>query len=636
MTAVYEPYLSALAGQDTRNGEKEVFFVEGDFGSDDSLKAISMPLSAAEFDIPESVWDGIVKSLTHLKVNTEVVEQWQLQLPEDGRNTNTIRYLPPNGNADSMDVYVKSDGEWIKTETKVIGSYVTFPVGDADVQIAVVRAMNTAWLLFIFVALLAALLVWMLRIILKARALIPVRVLFQATAQNADAKAASPVNRFFAGVPAKWRTVILVILALLLGIGGTAAFFLLPDLMADVGAYEILKEYAEREEISMELQAEAELNDITYPITAELDRVTENGQKIHVITENGRSLYYSDGVVFMENGSAYKLGAAFPDYSRLLEKTMALYRHVEIEAVNGSYAVTAQQDDAKAILELLIPAAAEYTSDTDSLTVKLIMDGDDLDRIEFSGKGKLSDGKQTVYTIDATLNILDTNRTVDIPAQVTEALASGDYESMEALSQDLYRLANGWQALNNHNPLSAELKLTADCGPVVLNETLELHRWNTENQQIFCVQENGYALYFNEDTICDSKGNAISAGSASHTDAAQLLDIAYDICLNASASCIRTGQRYTYTLELNEAGMESVAYAIAPEAEKLNIRFESGSVRVVVAGETVESVEITVSGSVKIALSTADVSIGAKLTFREDKGDVDIPEAVASALAHRR
>ena len=351
-----------------------------------------------------------------------------------------------------------------------------------------------------------------------------------------------------------------------------------------------------------------------------------------MITENGRSLYYADGVVFMENGSAYKLGTAFPDYSQLLEKTMALYRHVEIEEVNGSYTITAQQADAKAILELLIPAAAEYLSDTDSLTVKLIMDGDDLDRIEFSGKGKLSDSKQTAYAIDATLNILDTNRTVDIPAQVTDALASGDYESMEALSQDLYRLANGWQMLNNQNPLSAELELTADCGPVVLNETLKLHRWNEENGQIFCVQENGYALYFNDDTICDSKGNAISAGSASHIDAAQLLDIAYDVCMNASANCIQTGERYTYTLVLNEAGMESVAYAIAPEAEKLNIGFESGSIRVVVEGETIESVEITVTGNVKIVLSTANVSIGAKFKFYESDGDIAIPEAVKTAL----
>ena len=78
--------------------------------------------------------------------------------------------------------------------------------------------------------------------------------------------------------------------------------------------------------------------------------------------------------------------------------------------------------------------------------------------------------------------------------------------------------------------------------------------------------------------------------------------------------------------------MEAVAYAIAPEAKKLDVSFESGSIRVIITGERIESVEITVDGSVQIVLSSADVSIGAKLNFSDGSANVTIPEAVKEVL----
>ena len=399
-----------------------------------------------------------------------------------------------------------------------------------------------------------------------------------------------------------------------------------------MGAYEILKTYVEEENLSMELHAEAAVDGKDYPITADLDRITLDGKRITGISENGRKLYYSDGVVFLENGDAYKLGTAFPDYSQLLELTMALYRQVEIDAVNDRYTITAEKQNAKAILELLIPWAAQVLSDSDALTVDLILKDGELDRIEFRGNGKLNDSGKTAYSVNATLDILDAPRNVTIPDAVRDAIVSGEYETMEALSDDLYRLANGWQDLNSRDPLSAKLTLGADCGPLVLNEDLELTRWHIDEQDIFRVEENGYALYFTEDAICDSKGNSIPAASAANIDAAQLLDIAYTACMNASADSTLKGSQHIYTLSLNEEGMEAVAYAIAPEAEKLNISFESGSIQVIILDERIESVEITVSGSVQIVLSSADVSVGAKLEFYEIVGDAVIPEAVKEAL----
>ena len=610
-----------------RNGDRAVFFVEGDFGDTDALSVQSMPLQSGEFDLVDGIWDAVVKSLTRGELNTEVVEQWQILLPDDGLQTHTIRYLPPDGDEDNMDVYVLTDGEWVKTETKVIGSYVTFLAEGTDAQIAVVSNVKTTWVWLIVALLGLILLVLIIRLVRKFVKPKPKAIAASSEDVDSDeeAEAEEPIR-----VPPPvrkrkpWLTVLMVILALLVGIGGTAAFFLLPDLIADKGAYEILKAYAEKEELSMELQAEAIINEKGYPITASLDRTMLDDKRVTVISESGRILCYSDGVVFLENGDAYQIGTAFPDYSRLLEQTMALYKHVDIEENDGTYSITAEKGDARAILELLIPSAASLLSDTDSLKVDLITDDGELERIEFTGSGKLNDGEA--------LKIMDSTRTVEIPETVSEAIRSGEYETMEALSDDLYRLANGWQDLMSADPLGAELILSADCGPLVLNESLELYRWDFGEEEIFSVQENGYALYFTDDTICDSKGNSIPTASAANIDAARLLDIAYTACMNASADSTVKGSQYIYTLSLNEEGMEAVAYAIAPEAEKLNISFASGSIQVIILDERIESVEITVSGSVQIVLSSADVSIGAKLEFSGDSVDATIPEVVKEAL----
>lgn len=624
VTAVYDPYITALQSGEVRNGDRAVFFVEGDFGDGDALEVRSIALTPGEFDLADSVWDAIITGLTALELNTEVVEQWELHIPADALEEHTVRYLPPNGSPETMDIYVRSGGDWEKAETKVIGSYVTFPVSGTGVQVAAVSVVSVWWIYLIVGALALILLVAAVRL---AGKFIKPKAAAAPAEDEAEAAAPAPATQ-----KAPWQTVLPVILALLVGIGGTAAFFLLPDLLTDLGAYELLKAYAEQESISMDLHAEAVIGETDYPIAADLDRTTLDGRSVTVISENGRMLCYSDGVVFLENGDAYRTGTASPDYSRLLEQTAALYRHLEIEETGGSYSITATDGDAEAILELLMPSAADLLSETNELKVKLVTDGGVLKKIEFTGSGRLNDSGRTAYTLRASLKLLDSPRSPEIPDAVAEAIASGEYEILGTLSDSIYRLARGWQALESRDPLGAALTLHADCGPLALNESLELFRWTAAGEEIFSVQENGYALYFTDDAICDSKGNSIPTASAANIDAAKLLDIAYDICMNASADCVSQGEQYTYTLSLDDEGMEAVAYAIAPEAEKLNISFESGSIQIVIREASIESIEVKVSGSVQVLLSHADASIGAKLEFAGDSADAVLPDAVKEAL----
>ncbi|MBQ8647843.1 MAG: hypothetical protein IJ484_06860, partial [Oscillospiraceae bacterium] len=628
VTAVYEPYVTALAGDETRDGERPVFFAKGNFAEGDALTAEPMPLTPAQFDLAEGVWDAAVQSLTAGVLRTEVVEQWSLLLPEDGLEEHTVRYLPPDGKADRMEVYLRQDGQWARAGTEVVGSYVTFPVEGTEAELAVVVTAQTGWVRVAVAA---------LGLLLLAAAARGIRRLARRRPKPPAPQPEEPSPAAAQPTPkqSRWRAILPVLLALLAGIGGTAAFFLLPDLVTGAGAYELLSACARKEPLSMVLDAEVTVGETSCPIKAELHRTSVDGHRVTVVSEGSRSLYYCDGAVFLENGTAYEAGAALPDYSALLEQAMALYRHADIEAEDDTYTITASGADAKAILELLLPSTAAL-ADTDSLTVKLFADGDEPKRIEFTGSGALSDRSKTGYSVRAALTFLKSPAGVELPAPVAKAIATGDYEPAGALTDDLYRLAAAWQELESRDPLAATLTLSADCGPLVLDKSLQLHRWHSGESDVFCVQENGYALYFSDGAICDSKGNAIPAATAANVDTAKLLDIAYAACMNTSASHTVSSTRHTYTLALDESGMKAVAYAIAPEAEKLNIAFGTGSLRVTIAEEQIEQVELTVRGSVQVVLAHADVSIGAQLDFAAGSADAALPQAVADALQSQK
>ncbi|MGM9601309.1 MAG: hypothetical protein ACI3W5_06970 [Faecousia sp.] len=637
VTAIYEPYITALQSSVTRNGDRSIFFVEGLFDGEDCLSAESLALTSGEFDLPDGIWDAFCKSFSNSRLNTEVVEQWKLQIPADGLKTHTIRYLPPDGNTDRINVYIQQDGKWVKIETEVVGSYVTFPASGEKVMIAVVSDMQVwwVWLIVAVPALILGLL--MIRLIRKLRKRKAKAA--PATERNASKEGGS-VEHMPDPVPApavpkkekRWLTPLLVVLALLLGIGGTAAFFLLPELLAGAEAYDLLKDYTEKEEVSMSLQAEAVVGQQSIQVDALLDRITLEGQAVTVVSENGRTLYYSDGAVFLENGDAYQISDAFPDYSGLLEQTMALYKHVDIEAVNNTYSITAEKEHAEAILKLLIPSAAPFLSETNCLNIDLIAKAGELEQIRFYGSGKLNDKNETAISVSAVLKCNDTPRDIKIPQAVAESIQSGAYKTMGTLSDDFLRLVNGWQDLNDRNPLYARLTLNADCGPLAINDYLDFYRWLTEDGEIFSIQENGYALYFTQDSLCDVNGNRIPIGNASNMDAAQLLDIAYTFCMNASADCESNGSRYIYTVSLDEEGMEQVAYAIAPEAKKLDITFTSGDLVIVISNEKIESMGVTVRGSLHVVLTSTDVTMGAKLEFAERNSEAKVPEAVMEAL----
>ncbi|MGN0298006.1 MAG: hypothetical protein ACI4C1_02285 [Lachnospiraceae bacterium] len=638
ITASYTPYVSALSNTETRTDGRPIFFIEGQFDDEANAAVTVVPNTPDNFDNLVENWkDFLGKSFSDMKVSCEIVEQWKISIPDDGQETHTIRYLSPNANPDNLDIYVKEANSWKEVNTEMIGSYLTFDVQSSDIEIAVIRTTNVWWIWLlggIVLLILALLLLRFIRKIVKSKKWTDKK----ASNENKDTKTEETEDKPEASYAApkkkkRWLMPLMIVLAFFVGIGGTAAFFLLPDLMNGVKAYDLLKKYSEKQELSMELTVNAQIDSQNCDFTALVERTNVEGHQVTVISQDKRKLYYCDGVVFLENGTAYQVSESFPDYLQLLDQAITLYQHVDIEEKDGTYTITAEREDARAILELLIPSVDELLADTYSVQVELLTEEGEVSELHFSGNGILNTPEKIPFDVSAVLSLNPENQNqITIPEPVRDTIISGEYETAGTLTDDFIRILNAWQTLNRDEFIHSSLLLKADCGPVTLNDHLDYYRWNDNGMQISSIQKNGYALYFTDTTICNQNGKIILAADAANIEAAKLLDIAYEACLNATLECREENGQYIYSLSLDEEGMKTVVYAIAPEAEKMDITFDSGSIQVVVGDDQIQSVNISCGGNVQIVLSSADVVFEAKMEFKQDVVPTELPEAVKKTL----
>lgn len=387
----------------------------------------------------------------------------------------------------------------------------------------------------------------------------------------------------------------------------------------------------------MELSVQAELGGQAVEFSAQVDRTQAEGRRVTCIARDDMRLYYADGVVFLENGHAYQLTDAFPDYSQLLTLALPLYQHADITVTESgdqsTYRITAEQADARELLEILLPSAAADLSGMDAVTVELTADDGDVSELRFFSSGTLNDSGRTAFSVSAVLRTQQ-REPMGIPQNVRAAIRDGDYEAIDTLTGDLLRLAAAWQELNERDPLSAQINLRADCGPLILRDDLELDRWTLDGgQQISCIRKNGRALYFTDSFICGENGETVSETDADTVDAAQLLEIACLLCMSADLDCTVSGSESTYSLSLDEKGMEAAVHAIAPATEEMDLLFDTGTLAIVIRDDVIESIRVSCTGNVQIVLSHVAAAFEAEVRFTHEAVDLSVPDAVRRALA---
>ena len=625
VTAVYDALLPTLSSEQTREDGRPVILAGGDFNDGDTMAATALTLTPEEFHAADGSfadraanWFSYLKEgqLPPLTVNRRVAEQWRVSLPDDGQETHTLRYLPSQ-DASHLRLYVNDGGGWQAVSYDTVGSYLSFTAGGASPEFAVVTTASVWWPLAAAIAVCVAIVLAVLLGRRHCRRRKAAAVSAPETAENAVESTETPARTSRPAKKKKRRWWIPV--SIVAGIAAAAAVLLTATgLGRQLNAWCLLHRALNADSLAMTVSVQS---GETFTANADVCRTRADTTRIVTVRWQGVTVYCTGDAVYLENGRAYRLSS-----SMTLSDLAALFRkaHVDCEKTDAGtlYTAALSAADADALLTLLEPEVGDLTG-IDRLTAVLtVADGR-------ARSLRLTAGPEDAPVLTVVMDFTAKVTAPQVPEAVTAAIAGGTEPENTVLPADTLRLLRSWAALRSREVLAADLTLTADCGPLVLRDTLQYDRRTVAGQDFTAVRKGALSLYFSGDKLCDAEGHVLTTGDALASQA-QLLQLAYQLVLNGTAACTQTGDTDTYTLTLDEAGAAEFAAAIAPDIQSQHIAFTGGRVTMEVQDTQLCSVRITCSGSISVALTEANASLSADIRFVSR--NYPFPRAVLNAL----
>ena len=679
VTAVYTPYNPGIASASVREDGRAILMAEGTFGEDDTVSITSEALTPAAFHIRSGSLGNRISGycstfgtsdFSIVQMNWDDVEHWLVELPDDGAKTHTLRYLPPDGESAHLKLYVSHDGVWEQTDFTTFGSYMTFDVAGTSARIAVVRYVTIWWVWALLILLLAGLTVFVILLIRKlvkrakrpaaqppveapeekpdetaeaaeqpeATESAPADAALLERARSAEerlaraeeelrllregggtAVAVKPKKKF------RWWIVVIAVAVLLAA--AAAVFFLRSDVRTGLQAYRVIHAEAQKELLSMQLTAELSSGDTQLNTEAFVTTVNVEGKQVACVDLDGVELYYANGTVYLENGRAFLTGGVCPDYTALLPKAAELSRAVEVSSQKSGaesiYSFSVSGEDAQTLLEMLLPDAESYGILLSELELDAVEKDGALSALRFH-----SEASDLTLTAEAVFQSAGAGQ--ELPEAVRSAVLTGKTEGAATLSADGFELLKAWAELEGKESWSADLTLSADCGPVLVSDTLRLDRQKVSGQSINKISKNASSVYFSGEKLCDEAGRAVTTNAQSLIDSAKVLELAYQIMLSGSAECKRVENRAVYTLSLDEDAMEQIAYTIAPDLKSQSVSLTSGTLEAETQDGSLTELRISCSGALHVVLTDVSASVGARVAFSER--EVSMPKAVLDAL----
>lgn len=625
VTAVYDALLPTLSSEQTREDGRPVILAGGDFNDGDAMAATALTLTPEEFHAADgsfadraASWFSYLKEgqLPPLTVNRRVAEQWRVSLPDDGQETHTLRYLPSQ-DASHLRLYVNDGGGWQAVSYDTVGSYLSFTAGGASPEFAVVTTASVWWPLAAAIAVCVAIVLAVLLGRRHRRRRKAAAVAAPETVENAVESTETPTRTSRTAKKKKRRWWIPV--SIVAGIAAAAAVLLTATgLGRQLNAWRLLHRALNADSLAMTVSVQS---GETFTANADVCRTRADTTRIVTVRWQGVTVYCTGDAVYLENGRAYRLSS-----SMTLSDLAALFRkaHVDCEKTDADtlYTAALSAADADALLTLLEPEVGDLTG-IDRLTAALTVADDRARSL------RLTAGPEDAPVLTAVMDFTAKVTAPQVPEAVTAAIAGGTEPENTVLPADTLRLLRSWAALRSREVLAADLTLTADCGPLVLRDTLQYDRRTVDGQDFTAVRKGALSLYFSGDKLCDAEGHVLTTDDALASQA-RLLQLAYQLVLNGTAACTQTGGTDTYTLTLDEAGAAEFAAAIAPDIQSQHVAFTGGRVTMEVQDTQLRSVRITCSGSISVALTEANASLSADIRFVSR--NYPFPRAVLNAL----
>ena len=463
VSAVYTPYTTAVSAGVSRDNGLDVFLVEGDYDDAAALSARARAKNTADF-APVSA--GLSSAISHyLKsvswyrlpgtpINRDVEEQWHLKLPQDGSSTHTVHYTPPEDEIENVRIYTRQSGSWEEADCEIFGDYLTFAVSGTEVDVAAVTVLPVWWawlaLALILLAILVLLILLVRNLVRKKHTGTP-----GTQAPMPENEAAETPDASSASVPAKKRRWLWLIIVLVIAFLAAAAYFIFSG-GKSLKAYHALETLNSSERLSMDVIVDATLDADATHIEATLQRKTVDGHQISYVQIENVPLYYTDGAVILENGKAYQIHDSFPDYAALLQKIVPLYLNLKAEHEDDAWTITVDGETAQQLLNTVVPGLSEDSLSTQSVTVRVQMDADEVEKIELAANGTLQNDLPFSVTIH--MEHFSTSASFEVPDAVLDTInrLEGD---LPVITEDVLSLLAAWPRWKNQSSQTAVMSL---------------------------------------------------------------------------------------------------------------------------------------------------------------------------------
>ena len=590
VTAVYHPSVTAVSSDVTRMDTRPVFFASGAFTELDRLTVAP----ALEGFTPDksTLWARL------RAVNSTLLEQWAISLPDDGAPSHTVRFLPPRSARGTLEIYRQEDGAWQRLETETVGSYLCFelPAGESDISLVSVAIPWWAWA--IVGALFASILALVLTLVIRRR---------PKAEQTKEQKKKAAVYK-------KRRRTLLIVLTAVIVMLMTAGALLLrfTNLATNQEIYLLLRSFAERSETDMDLSVSVDGDGTTYRTDAALYTTRCAGKRLSCVQWQGISIYYCDGALLLENGKAFPVSDALPDHTQLLTGAAALFRTLDI-TVSGEndariYHAAADSSEAVESVFQCVPEFVRAMGTPDSITLDLVVRDGEIDRLE---AGWTVGGR----TIRTAVGLGVTAREHAVPFEVQNAVAAGTYKEAEDASEALTQLLSAWIELSGRSILRADVSLRADCGPLLLDERFTWQRSRSFDPTLHSLTRRGTTLFYTDAAACDASGSPLPVRDAAASDVPQLMRLAYNAVLLGQTQWNQTGDGMHCTVALDAEAMDRFVAVIAPEADVRELDLADGEAGLTLKDGKITEVSVRCGGTVRVVRSDVAAEVTASLSF---------------------
>ena len=113
-------------------------------------------------------------------------------------------------------------------------------------------------------------------------------------------------------------------------------------------------------------------------------------------------------------------------------------------------------------------------------------------------------------------------------------------------------------------------------------------------------------------------------------DAEDLVELAWQLALNGEVTVREEGDAQLYSLDLDQAGMERVAYAIAPDVRSQALTLTGGDVTLTVKNGELTAISLSCTGTVQVVVAQVQARLEADIAFTQR--EADFPQSVIDAL----